>query len=71
MLPDSLLQDILELTKPTGIHREVRQNATHHIRTSAPPVAFLPRCIAPDRLAVAKAEFDSMLRGGTARRDEG
>jgi len=50
----------------------VRHNTTHHIRTTpGPPVACRPRRLAPDRLAVAKAEFDTMLKDGTARRAEG
>jgi len=65
---DSLLEEFPELTNPTGIHREVRYNTTHHIRTTpSPPVARRPRRLAPDRMAVAKAEFDAMLRDGTAR----
>jgi hypothetical protein len=66
---DSLLEEFPELTRPTGIHREVRHNTTHHIRTTpGPPVACH---LAPDRLAMVKAEFDAMLRDGTARRAEG
>jgi len=54
-----------------GIHREVRHNTTHHIPTTpGPPVACRPRRLAADRLAVAKAEFDAMVRDGTARRAE-
>jgi hypothetical protein len=69
---DCLLAEFPELTRPTGIHREVRHNTRHHIRTTpGPPVACRPRRLAPDRLAVAKAEFDAMLRDGTARRAEG
>jgi cleavage and polyadenylation specificity factor subunit 1 len=69
--PDSLLKEFPELTTPTGIHREVRHNTMHHIRTTpGPPVACCPRRLAPDRLAVAKAEFDAMLQDGTARRAE-
>ena len=72
MLPDSLLQIFPELTKPTRIHRELRHNTTHHIRRiPGPPVVCRTRRLAPDRLAVAKAHFDSMLRDGTARRAEG
>lgn len=70
--PDSLLAEFPSLTRPTGIQREVHHNTTHHIRTTpGPPVACRPRRLAPDRLAVAKAEFDAMLRDGTARRAEG
>jgi hypothetical protein len=69
---DSLLVEFPELTRPTGFHREVRHNTTHHIRTTpGPPVACRPRRLAPDSLAFAKAEFDATLRHGTARRAEG
>jgi cleavage and polyadenylation specificity factor subunit 1 len=69
---DSLLEEFPELTKPTERHREVPHNTTHHIRTTpGPPVACRPRCLDPDRLAVAKSEFNAMLQNGTARRAEG
>jgi hypothetical protein len=49
----------------------VRHNTVHHFRTTpGPPVTCRPRRLAPDRLAIAKAEFDGMLRDGTARRSE-
>ena len=67
--PDSLQEEFPGLTKPGGSHREVRHNTTHHIRTTpGPPVACRPSRLAPDRLAVAKAEIDAMLREGTTRR---
>jgi len=70
--PDELLEEFPGLTKPTGSHREVRHNTTHLIRTTpGPPAACRPRRLAPDRLAVAKAEFDAMLKDGTTRRAEG
>jgi hypothetical protein len=70
--PDSLLEGFPDLTKPTGIHREVRHNTTHHICTTpSPPVACPPCHLAPDRLAIAKAKFDAMLWDGTVRRAEG
>jgi len=69
---DRFLEEFLELTKPTGIHREVRHNTTHHTRTTpGPPVACRPRRLALERLAVAKAEFDAIMRDGTARRADG
>jgi hypothetical protein len=69
--PDSLLEEFPELTKPTGSHREVLHNTTHHIRTTpGPPVDCRPRRLDPDRLAVAKAEFNAMLQDGIARRAE-
>ena len=72
MPPDSLLEEFPGLTKPARSHWEIRHNTTHHIRTTpGPPVACHPCRLAPDRLAVTKAEFDAMLRDGTARRAEG
>jgi hypothetical protein len=44
----------------------VRHKTLHHIRTTpGPPVTCRPRRLAPDRLAIAKAEFDAMLQDGT------
>jgi cleavage and polyadenylation specificity factor subunit 1 len=68
---DDLLAEFPELTRPSGIRSEVRHNTVHHIRTTpGPPVTCRPRRLAPDRLAIAKAKFDAMLRDGTARRSE-
>ena len=50
----------------------MRHNTTHHIWTTpGPPVACRSRRLAPDLLSVAKAEFDAMLKDGTAKRAEG
>jgi hypothetical protein len=68
---DSLLAGFPDLSRPAGVQGEVRHNNVHHIRTTpGPPVTCRPRRLAPDRLAIAKAEFDAMLRDGTARRSE-
>jgi hypothetical protein len=68
---DTLLSEFPDITRPTGVQREMRHNTAHHIRTTpGPPVTCRPRQLAPDRLAIAKAEFDAMLRDGTARRSE-
>ncbi|XP_065052942.1 uncharacterized protein LOC135682132 [Rhopilema esculentum] len=45
-------------------------NVTHHIRTQGPPVFCRPRRLAPDRLPVAKAEFEHMLQLGIIRPSE-
>ena len=69
---DILLEEFPELTKPAEIHREVQHNTAHHIHTTPGPlVACRPHLVASDRLAVAKARFDVMLRDGTARCAEG
>jgi cleavage and polyadenylation specificity factor subunit 1 len=50
---------------------EARHNTVHHIRTTpSPPVTCRPRRLAPDRLKIAKAEFDAMVRDGTVRPSE-
>jgi hypothetical protein len=68
---DDLLAEFPHLTRSAVIPRDVRYNTVHHIRTTpGPPVTCRPRCLAPDRLDIAKAEFDAMLRDGTARRSE-
>jgi hypothetical protein len=46
----------------------VRHNTVHHIQTT--PVTCRPRRLAPDRLAIVNADFDTMLRDVTARRSE-
>jgi hypothetical protein len=68
---DSILSEFLDLTRPTGEQRRLRHNTVHHIRTaSGPPVTFRPRRLSPGRLAVAKTEFEDMVRDGTVRRSE-
>lgn len=72
---DSAFHDILkkypEITRPAGKLTEPKHNTIHHIRTEdGPPVFHRPRRLAPDRLQIAKKEFESMLENGTARRSE-
>jgi hypothetical protein len=68
---DSLLSESPDLTRPTGVQREVRHRTVHHIRTTpGSPVTCRPRRLAPDRLSIDNAEFDAMLRDGTACRSE-
>jgi hypothetical protein len=68
---DSILAETPDLTSPAGVQREVRHNTVHHIRTiPGPPVTCRPRRLAPDRLTIAKVEFDAMFQDGTGRRSE-
>jgi hypothetical protein len=68
---DSILAEFPDLTRPVGVQREIHHNTVHHIRTiTDPPVTCRPRRLAPDRLPIAKAEFDPMLQDGTTRRSE-
>ena len=49
------------LPRPCYKDTAIKHNVTHHIRTQGPPVHCRPRRLAPDRLSVAKAEFEHML----------
>lgn len=60
-----------ELIRPSGTLREVRHSTLHFIRTTdGPPVFCRPRRLAPDRLKIAKSEFDAMVQEGIARRSD-
>lgn len=63
-----LLRKFPEITRPSGVQRVVRHNTTHHIKTTpGAPVYCTPRRLAPDKLKIAKQEFEAMLKTGTAR----
>lgn len=66
-----LLSEFPEIVSPPGRHQEVKHNTVHYIRTTpGPPVSSSPRRLAPDKLQIAKKEFESMLKSGTARPSE-
>jgi hypothetical protein len=53
---------------PLGSPETVRHNTVNNIKTTPGlPVSSRSRRLAPDRFAIAKAEFDAMLRDFTAR----
>ena len=43
---------------------EVKHDIVHHIHTTGPPVFAHPRHLGPEKLAIAKAEFEHMLQLG-------
>lgn len=60
-----------DITRPAGKPVQPKHTTVHHIRTTpGPPVTARPRRLAPDRLQIAKKEFEAMLQCGTARRSE-
>jgi hypothetical protein len=68
---DSLLAEFPDFTCPAEVQREVRHNTVHHIWIiPGPPVTCRPWRLAPNRLAIAKAEFDAMLRDSIVRCSE-
>ncbi|GFS61058.1 retrovirus-related Pol polyprotein from transposon opus [Trichonephila inaurata madagascariensis] len=69
---DHILKEYPTLTRPAGTLRNVSHSTVHHIRTTpGPPVFCRPRRLAPERMKIAKAEFEAMVLEGTARCGEG
>lgn len=68
-----LLMEFPDIVRPTGspLERECKHQTQHFIKTtSGPPACSRPRRLAPDRLKIAKQEFEDMVRTGVARRSE-
>lgn len=64
----AILAHYPEITRPAGTPGIIKHHTTHHIRTTpGPPVSCSPRRLAPDKLKIAKQEFNAMLINGTAR----
>ncbi|GFQ65338.1 uncharacterized protein TNCT_172561, partial [Trichonephila clavata] len=69
---DHILKEYPTLTRLAGTLRNVSHSTVHHIRTTlGPPVFCRPRRLTPERMKIAKAEFEAMVLEGTARRGEG
>lgn len=66
-----VLNKFPEITRPSGTPNIPRHNTVHHIRTTpGPPISCSPRRLAPDKLKIARTEFELMLELGTARPSE-
>ena len=57
-----LLSQFPELTCPTMKSETVKHSITHKIVTKGHPVFARPRRLAPDKLVIAKREFDEMIK---------
>nr|VZI27513.1 unnamed protein product [Spirometra erinaceieuropaei] len=66
----SLLRQFPRLTNPSFREVDIKHTVTHHISTNGPPKSCRPRRLAPDRLKIAKAEFDHMLELGIIRQSD-
>ncbi|GFW30354.1 hypothetical protein TNCV_452921 [Trichonephila clavipes] len=62
-----VLREFPEIVKPPSFSQEVKHNIKHFIETSGPPVFAKARRLAPDRLKIAKSEFQHMLNLGHVR----
>ena len=67
---EKLLQEFPHITTPTFELPDVRHGVTHHITTTGPPVHSKVRRLSPDKLKIAKAEFQHMLDLGIIRRSK-
>lgn len=67
----AILSKYPEITRPAGTPVSPKHNTVHHIRTTpGPPISSTPRRLAPDKLKIARHEFELMLNNGTARPSE-
>lgn len=71
LIPDSPFTDILKeypsLTQPCQYTEHVSHTVRHHITTKGQPVHFQPRRLHPEKLKIARQEFDHMLNLGIIR----
>ncbi|GFX96361.1 retrovirus-related Pol polyprotein from transposon opus [Trichonephila clavipes] len=62
-----LLKEFPSITKLPNPNQPVKHNTVHYIITKGPPVVAKPRRLAPDRLKIAKTEFQNMMHLGHLR----
>ena len=64
----ALLREFHAITRPDGVNRELKHATEHHIQTlPGPPVTCKPRRLAPDKLKMARQEFELMMQQGIIR----
>ena len=63
----NILAEFPFLTQPYTSEVPVKLEVTHHIETTGPPVAARVRRLGPERLLVARQEFDHMRELGIIR----
>ena len=64
---EALLSEFPTLTQPQQGNHPVKHNVTHHIETTGPPASARTRRLAPERLQIARMEFEHMLELGIVR----
>ncbi|GFU65144.1 transposon Tf2-9 polyprotein [Trichonephila clavipes] len=62
-----LLRKFPDITKPPRPYQEIKHSVVHYIETNSRPVTAKARRLAPDRLRIAKAEFENMITLGHMR----
>ena len=64
---ERILLDFPAITRPYNNNLEIKHNVTHHIETKGPPVCARPRRLPPERLKIARQEFEHMIELGIIR----
>lgn len=63
-----ILNKYPELTRPSGTALFPTHSTKHYIKTTpGPPISCTPRRLAPDKLKIAKTEFELMMKNGSTR----
>ncbi|GFV26703.1 transposon Ty3-G Gag-Pol polyprotein [Trichonephila clavipes] len=63
----NFLRKFPDITKPPRPDQEIKHSVVHYIETNSRPVTAKARRLAPDRLCIAKAEFENMITLGHMR----
>ena len=61
---EALLSHFPEVVQPTTKEQPIKHSVTHHITTTGPPFSARFRRLPPERLKIAKQEFQHMLQQG-------
>ena len=64
---EAILAEFPTVTEPNGMNQPVQHNVTHHFTTTGPPVLGRTRRFSPEKLKIARQEFDHMLELGIVR----
>ena len=64
---DAILPDFPAVLQPCCNDRPPKHSVTHHIETTGPPVWARTRRLAPERLKIARHEFEHMMELGIVR----
>ena len=64
---ERILGEYPSITRPYNNDVEIKHDVTHHIETKGIPVCARPRRLAPERLKIARQEFEHTMELGIVR----
>ena len=62
-----ILRDFPSISRPYNNDVEIKHDVTHHIETKGPSVFAQPQQLPPERLKIARQEFEHMMELGIVR----